>query len=153
MTASDAARLRARSDAHFAIGLCRGCTLPAVPGRKWCEDHLAGFRLRQRRLRAERRRLGRCSEGPCTRLSFRGSSLCVLHGLKQRERVRRYDARRVADRRARGLCVSCGDVETGGYWLCPECAALLRIPAAERTESKLAARVRSITRWRAARAA
>jgi len=59
--AGNAAYVKAYQDKHRALGLCVGCTAPALPGHVRCEKHNSRERarsiIRMRRYREQKRRL------------------------------------------------------------------------------------------------
>jgi len=87
-----------------ALGLCRECPRPALPGKRRCQAHVVAVRDRARRKRAEAIAAARCER--CSEPAVRGR-MCPKHAALTREKLR---ARRDEQQKA-GLCT---------YGRCPE---------------------------------
>lgn len=111
-----------------AAGVCVVCRIGmADMGVTRCGGCLADDRVARCRLNRQRAELGMCRR--CFRPALEGDRVCAVH----RGAERRYESvglkRRVtryAERKAVGVCVTCGVNPVGGMAKCDPCAAAWR---------------------------
>ncbi len=121
-------RAAKRYASRKAAGLCTSCgKVPAAPGRTQCEGCAAHSRRLDRQARAERRARGQCRD--CDRAAVPGKAYCAEHlaarrGMKRDGAAAERDRKRRLywERRAAGVCVTCGE-PSGGATYCAKHAA------------------------------
>lgn len=119
-------KIRARSKARIAQGLCGKCGQPSVPGLALCEHHLVSSRkrtrkyyqtrgreilLKQKGLYEQRVKCGQCVQ--CGKPTLAGKILCKRHSDLNRKRQMKHlygitvEEHKALNNEQKGLCAIC----------------------------------------------
>jgi len=92
------------------LGLCRSCSLPALPGKRYCERHRLVLSENQKKYRQRKKAAGKCTYPGCHKTT--SAAYCRLHlekilGENYRQGITDEAYEKMKQRQG-GVCAICG---------------------------------------------